>query len=113
MADGRKARCYHNCIEYCQKRKGWFCVRCGKQNKSQDAPRSKVMAQTTETLHHRLAMDLQEALRACGSVGSSIGYPERHADVMRFQALDAAKGLERAAAAIRRDVANDEARESS
>lgn len=71
------------------------------------------MAQASETLHHRLARDLQEALRACGALGGSIGYPERHSDVMRFEALDAAKQLERAAAAIRRDIADDEAREAA
>lgn len=71
------------------------------------------MSETSETLHRRLALDLQEALRACGALGSSIGYPERHADLVRFEALDAAARLERAAASIRRDVADDEARAAS
>lgn len=71
------------------------------------------MAQPTELLHRRLAMNLQEALRVCGKLGSSIGYSERHADVMRFEALEAATGLERVAAAIRHDVANDEDGESN
>ncbi|NDV50128.1 hypothetical protein [Salipiger sp. PrR003] len=71
------------------------------------------MTKASETLHHRLARDLQEALGACGALGGAIGYPSRHADVMRFEALDAASRLERAAASIRRDVADDEARAAS
>jgi hypothetical protein len=67
----------------------------------------------SEKLNQRLARDLQEALGACGALGGALGYPDRHADLMRFEARDVATRLEKVAALIRQDVAEDEVREGA
>lgn len=101
----------------CQQRTECGCgrvtrwVHCGHDARAETDDDEVSAPKASETLHHRLARDLQHALGACGALGGSIGYPDRHADLMRFEALDATQRLEQAAAAIRRDVADDEARE--
>ena len=92
----------------------WLDEKAGEVvNLEHEKSKGRKMSAVSEKLNQRLARDLQEALGACGALGGALGYPDRHADLMRFEARDVATRLEKVAALIRQDVAEDEAREAS